>query len=979
MLVSFVKIVIGLLICISFPLIMVYAQYPVGLNALEQFEALPIFRQGVIAQQLSSSDPLGSDFDNTGYLYIDGSEVVIFDQEGPGCVYRIWIRYMPMTPDRIIHFYFDYESEPRVSETIGNLFSGSLSPFLTPIVGDAATSSGGYYGYLPLPFEQHLKISLEGGIEAHQVLYHQYPPDTEISTFTGLTVPSAIVEQWTNTGSDPKSTIGNITVIEQTTIQPDQTETIFSYTGEGSITGIKLQPNPNTLSSVESLILQFYWDGSAIPQTECSLGSFFGSSLGPATVDALPVGIEGDEYYCFFPMPFWEDVRLEIFNSSIFTTVDVSYEITYKTNPYPEESGYFSVFQRTLQETPLGEDMIFADLSGHGQLAGIIVTLVSPYGQDGVRGDLRCYTDQFNMPILQGTDFDGDFNVGDYFGTGVFSLPVHGVPVFEAAGMNSMSAYRFFLGDLLPFARSIRLSAEHGHANRYNFEYASVVYAYMKPGITLLLTDQLNVGDIADETAHNYSVTAGLTPETHFYAYPGVNDDQYFEDTGRSLFGNSTFDVSIDPDNQGVRLVRRRDASIFPQAASVWVDGVDAGIWWDSDYNFYKRWSDSSFEIPSTFTQGLSQVQITVVSLGNSTWTEYQYWIYSRVPPIEDTNPPDQVNNLTAEALEAGSHLRLEWDPAFDETGVAQYRVYRSNEPEVLPVEEYLLAQTPLSEYRDISLTPGTYYYYIVSAVDFVGNESEPSSEIQQRTSCNYLLEGEWNQGVAFTSGDPFVEENMMQYGENWSNNHQFRFFGDREADFISVIWEVAEADTYDVAGYFTKGPEYGIFSFQIDSIPLMGGYDLYSALTLRSPKVELGTLYLEEGEHYFLFNIEGKHSSSSDYNVGIDNLLLASHYLLPVENEGKPATPVSFSLSQNYPNPFNSSTRINFTLPVIGRTNLVIYDLLGRKAACLVDQYLKPGIHEISWKADRFASGIYFVRLQQGDQIATRKLLLLK
>ena len=92
---------------------------------------------------------------------------------------------------------------------------------------------------------------------------------------------------------------------------------------------------------------------------------------------------------------------------------------------------------------------------------------------------------------------------------------------------------------------------------------------------------------------------------------------------------------------------------------------------------------------------------------------------------------------------------------------------------------------------------------------------------------------------------------------------------------------------------------------------------------------------------------------------------------------------PLSYSLT-NYPNPFNPGTKIRFDIPSSGAQNtvhvkIVIYDILGREVAALVNQGLKPGRHEVIWNAAGYPSGVYFYRLTAGDVKITNKMMLLK
>jgi hypothetical protein len=88
---------------------------------------------------------------------------------------------------------------------------------------------------------------------------------------------------------------------------------------------------------------------------------------------------------------------------------------------------------------------------------------------------------------------------------------------------------------------------------------------------------------------------------------------------------------------------------------------------------------------------------------------------------------------------------------------------------------------------------------------------------------------------------------------------------------------------------------------------------------------------------------------------------------------------PVAFGLSQNYPNPFNSSTIITFSLSEPQPVRLTIYNLLGRKVQTLLDEYYRAGSHQITFDASDLASGIYFYRLQAGESVESRPMLLLK
>ncbi|MBM2841882.1 MAG: hypothetical protein HW412_2410, partial [Bacteroidetes bacterium] len=99
----------------------------------------------------------------------------------------------------------------------------------------------------------------------------------------------------------------------------------------------------------------------------------------------------------------------------------------------------------------------------------------------------------------------------------------------------------------------------------------------------------------------------------------------------------------------------------------------------------------------------------------------------------------------------------------------------------------------------------------------------------------------------------------------------------------------------------------------------------------------------------------------------------------LPVSVGTDKSLPGEFKLYQNYPNPFNPTTIVRYQIPINSRVSLKVFDILGREVATLVSEAKQPGTHSVQWDASGVASGVYFYRLQAGDFVQTRKLLLLR
>jgi hypothetical protein len=85
------------------------------------------------------------------------------------------------------------------------------------------------------------------------------------------------------------------------------------------------------------------------------------------------------------------------------------------------------------------------------------------------------------------------------------------------------------------------------------------------------------------------------------------------------------------------------------------------------------------------------------------------------------------------------------------------------------------------------------------------------------------------------------------------------------------------------------------------------------------------------------------------------------------------------FELKANYPNPFNPTTTIEYSIGMAGQTRLMVYDIMGREIAMLVNEYRPMGTHKIVWNASSMPSGIYFYRLETSSFTRTQKMVLMK
>ena len=94
---------------------------------------------------------------------------------------------------------------------------------------------------------------------------------------------------------------------------------------------------------------------------------------------------------------------------------------------------------------------------------------------------------------------------------------------------------------------------------------------------------------------------------------------------------------------------------------------------------------------------------------------------------------------------------------------------------------------------------------------------------------------------------------------------------------------------------------------------------------------------------------------------------------------EGATDLPTAFALHPNYPNPFNPSTTIRYDVPETSTVRLTVFDGLGRSVEVLGAWRLAPGTYSATWDPRAVPSGVYFVRMEAGAFVASRRVLLVR
>jgi endonuclease/exonuclease/phosphatase family metal-dependent hydrolase len=151
--------------------------------------------------------------------------------------------------------------------------------------------------------------------------------------------------------------------------------------------------------------------------------------------------------------------------------------------------------------------------------------------------------------------------------------------------------------------------------------------------------------------------------------------------------------------------------------------------------------------------------------------------------------------------------------------------------------------------------------------------------------------------------------------------------------------------------------------------------YQIYSNSVLNLQKafvIQTEVMSTDRLAKYGLQQFDTKNAS--------DHLPKVSDYNLQnTTNSTDNHNPIDFNLEQNYPNPFNPNTKIKYSVSEQSFVTMNVYDVLGNEVATLVNEYRPTGIYEVEFEATSLSSGVYFYKLQAGEYVVTKKMILMR
>ncbi|MEP6749540.1 MAG: DUF2961 domain-containing protein [Bacteroidota bacterium] len=587
-----------------------------GIGFAEDFHNLPYFKTGIQTYQYSSTDPAEDQFnDYTHWLYsTKDSGAVLADIKGPGAIFRIWSTGNSGDSNRL-KIYIDGKKAPAIDETF-NDFHDHPPLRDRPQVGSGGDKFLAWWSYMPIAFHDSLKIVREGQFRPfYNITYHTYTDTTTVRSWTGKENYSKLENMWNHPDAESIPVAGDIRKKTRIKMIPGQVATVFNYTGSGYIAGIKI----NSYLAEKKFILKIFWDNETKPSVEAPVKWFFGSVDNGGDVRALGVGTINSNGYCYFPMPFWKNARIELWNLTDTLTRNMDIEILYNTHAYPELlTGYFHATANEAEKP--GGKYTCLQTTGRGHVIGMAKRM--PKGGHACEGDEIFYIDNRKFPDIYGTG-EEDYSNCAWWKNSYNSYPTHGA-------IGNDCYYRMHYPDMLVYEEAIDMEFEAWQ----NYYIASVVWYYGKDKPSLVATDSLDVMNQVSEKKHGYQIEGEVWAGEKTGSYPGkrISTDTVTDD-GRSVEKYSAFTVKTNPANKGVRLRIRTD-HVNQQGVRVFVNGrlVTERPWVILKNNFDALWIDADFEIPIRYTKEKSKLNIRLEKLnGYNNWTAYRYTAYSYV------------------------------------------------------------------------------------------------------------------------------------------------------------------------------------------------------------------------------------------------------------------------------------------------------------------------------------------------------------
>ncbi len=242
---------------------------------------------------------------------------------------------------------------------------------------------------------------------------------------------------------------------------------------------------------------------------------------------------------------------------------------------------------------------------------------------------------------------------------------------------------------------------------------------------------------------------------------------------------------------------------------------------------------------------------------------------------------------------------------------------------------------------------------------------------VQSAQTGDYFIALSPSAGQTFYTGRTFIKSNGTGYsiGLTKSSESSTANYGSSVLNFGTtylVVIKYTFNSGSDVDDALTLFVLKGGAMPTTEPTPEFGPYVCADAT--KKDQLDLATITFRQG------------GNSSMPALIIDGIRVTKSWLSVTDvRDESAAIPTKYALNQNYPNPFNPSTVINYQLPEAGQVTLKVYDVLGNELSTLVNEFKQAGVYNAKFSNSQLSSGIYFYKLQVGNFVSVKKMMLTK
>ncbi|HMO57487.1 MAG TPA: DUF2961 domain-containing protein [Roseiflexaceae bacterium] len=463
--------------------------------------------------------------DGTGYIRHEGDSIVAFEATGPGVIWRVWSA-LPGTGH--IRIFIDDHAEPLVDLPFRDFFErfgDEIPPLNFPQL--APTLSRGRNRFIPIPYNQRCTVLLEPGWGAYyHFTYTTFPPGTQLpdaaaglsrTDMIALAEADRILAQrgW-RTPPAPGETDTNVTL----TVAPHSRAVVAVLDGPQAIHELRMAVDrltpPDDRRILRELALSITWDDDPTPAVWAPLGDFFGAAPGLTPYRALPLGMNDNDMYSRWYMPFGSRATIVLHNDGDTPqTLRASIRHAPLRRPADELLRFHAKWHRDAfvertQHSGRTIDWPLLLAAGRGRFCGVQLHVWNRwqpppqpaaswwYGRWNEKSIDWWWGEGDEKFFVDGEQFPSTFGTGseDYIGFAWAAEPPF--PTFESAyacmpwieldANGHTSVNRFHICDDIPFQQSFEGCIEKYWPNRWGDGnaclYAAVAYWYQEAGTT---------------------------------------------------------------------------------------------------------------------------------------------------------------------------------------------------------------------------------------------------------------------------------------------------------------------------------------------------------------------------------------------------------------------------------------------------------------------------------------------------------------